>query len=147
MLLLAQEVTQNIADDVGLEEAQIEQISNLACLLKSGGLPFLVMGLVLGIAGLILLLKSRRRSTAAVFAVVSLLPGFIAMILVYMACSEFVEMGTSPTIPKPAEVFGIIGRAMGRCFYGLLATLISMLLAIIVLLRARPSDSALSHSD
>lgn len=148
MLLLAQdEAAQNVADAVGLEEAQFEQISNLTYLLKAGGLPFLILGLVIGIVGLVLVLKPRRTSTVAIFAFVSLLPGVIAMIMVYTSCSEFVEMGSSPAPPKPAELFGIIGRAMGRCFYGLLATLIPMLLAIIAFLRTIPSNSVLSQDD
>lgn len=145
MLLLAQEAAQNVDQAVEIE-VQVQQISNLTYLLKAGGLPFLVMGVLMGIVGLILVLKPRRTSTVAIFAFVSLLPGVIAMIMVYTSCSEFVEMGSSPAF-KPAEVFGVIGRAMGRCFYGLLATLIPMLFAIIAFLRAIPSGSGLSQGD
>jgi hypothetical protein len=146
MLLLAQEAAQNIDQAVEIE-AQVQQMSNLTYLLQAGGLPFLVMGVIMGIVGLILLLKPRRTVTAAIYAFVSLLPGVIALISVYTACSEFVEMGSSPAPPKPAELFGVIGRAMGRCFYGLLATLIPMLLAIIAFIRASPNGSALPQDD
>ena len=146
MLLLAQEAAQNVDQAVEIE-VQVQQISNLTYLLKAGGLPFLVMGVLMGIVGLILVLKPRRTSTVAIYAFVSLLPGVIATIMVYTACTEFVEMGTSLVAPKPAELFGVIGRAMGRCFYGLLATLIPMLLAIIAFLRAIPSNSALPQGD
>lgn len=145
MLLLAQEAAQNVDQTVEIE-AQVQQISNLTYLLKVGGLPFLVLGLVIGIVGLVLVLKPRRTSTVAIFAFVSLLPGVTAMILVYTSCSEFVEMANSPTV-KPAELFGGIGRAMGRCFYGLLATLIPMILAIIAFLRAIPSNPARPRGD
>jgi len=62
MLLLAQEAAQNVAQAVEIEEAQFQQISNLTYLLEAGGLPFLVMGLVMGIVGLILVLKPRRKA-------------------------------------------------------------------------------------
>ncbi|MFT5323550.1 MAG: hypothetical protein ACI8P0_001400 [Planctomycetaceae bacterium] len=78
MLLLAQETAQNVDQAVEIEEAQFQQISNLTYLLEAGGLPFLVMGLVMGIVGLILVLKPRRTSTTAIFAFTSMLLAIIA---------------------------------------------------------------------
>jgi len=131
-------------------EAQIQQISNIPYLLQEGGVPFLAMGLILGFVGLIFVIKPQRPSTVAIYAFVSLLPGIIAMIGVYVSCSEFVEMGTSPDVPKPDKLFGVIGRAMGRSFYGLLATLIPMFFSTIAFLRTRPAipdQSSLPQSD
>lgn len=119
-------------------DAQVQQISNLAFLLRSGGLPFVAIGLALGIVGLIFVIKPRGQWTVAIYAFASLLPGLFAMLSVYSSCSEFAALASGPEVPKPAELFGTIGRAMGCSFYGLLGTVIPMLLAIIAFLRARP---------
>lgn len=136
MLLLAQ-----IEAPVEVEvEQQVQRMSNLGYLLQAGGLPFLAMGLVLVLAGLILLMKRRQRVSVAIYACCLLLPGVVALVAVYTACSEFVELASSPDVPRPAELFGVLGRAMGRCFFGLLATLVPMLLAIIAFLRVRSPE-------
>ncbi|MDA1230822.1 MAG: hypothetical protein O2856_08610 [Planctomycetota bacterium] len=39
-----------------MPEAEVRQISNFAYLLRSGGLPFLAFGILLSIAGIVLIL-------------------------------------------------------------------------------------------
>lgn len=60
--------------------------------------------------------------------VLSAIPGIIAIIAIYMACTEFIEMTTSDTPPKPAIFAAVAAKAMPFGFFGLLSTIVPILL-------------------
>lgn len=123
-------------------ETDAPQMSTIVYLLRSGGSPFLAFGLLLAIAGIVLILIRPSRTLVLIYAVVSLIPGLLAMVAVFGACSEFIEMSGSPQLLKPTDFANVAGRGMSCGFFGLFSTLISSLLAALAFFRApRPVNS------
>mgnify|MGYP003113105836 CR=1 FL=1 len=117
-------------------EAQLKQMSNIEHLLRSGGAPFLVLGIMLAIGGCVLLCSPRRRRTVVVFAVLSLLPGFIATGTIYSASVAFTDMANNPVGFKIHDFATLTSRAMSCGIFGLLATIVPSALAIVAFARS-----------
>ncbi|MAG94334.1 MAG: hypothetical protein CMJ48_11360 [Planctomycetaceae bacterium] len=116
-------------------EAELQQVSNIAFLLRAGGIPFLALGLFLCIFGVVLAARPTNRVAITVYAFLSLLPGLFAMFAVYAACGEFGDMAVSPGPTKPSVIVSVAGRAMSYGFFGLLGTILPTILAIIAFAR------------
>lgn len=122
--------------------SSVQQMSNLFVLLRAGGLPLAALGVLLTIAGLFIVLRPQRRTVVAWYAAISLLPGALAVMLVYAACTDFTTMAASAEPPKPSEFAAAVGRAMSFSFFGLISVLVPETLAIIAFLRVPTSDSS-----
>jgi hypothetical protein len=110
------------------DNAESVAMSPLRFLLPAGGMPVLAFGIILSLWGLwnIVRPQSPRRILSPM--VLSSIPGIIAIIAIYMACTEFIEMTTSETPPKPWMFAAVAAKAMSFGFFGLLSTIVPILL-------------------
>ena len=107
-------------------------------LLKSGGFPLLVLGLLLAGAGIVLVIRPMP-TPSKILVSLSLLPTILGLLAVYATATDFYQLGYNP---KPSEIEDIAGRALSYGFCGLLGTAVPMLLAVVALLRAHTSVRA-----
>lgn len=118
-------------------EESAQQTSTLLYLLHSGGLLLVAAMLCLAVIGVWMIMRPHGKTLVLVFAVLSMLPGIWAILNVFLAASQFTAMASLAEAPKPAEFADVVGRAMANGFYGLLATLVPMSLAILAFMRSR----------
>ena len=110
-------------------------MSPLRFLLPAGGMPVLAFGIILSLWGLWNIFRppSPRRILSPM--VLSTVPGIIAIIAIYIACTEFIEMTTSEAPPKPAMFAAVAAKAMSFGFFGLVSTIVPVLLGGLAFLR------------
>lgn len=131
-----------------LAQAKTAVLSPLSFLLSAGGLPLLAFGIVLSLWGLWNIFRTQNSVPILAQLTLSLLPGMIAIVASYLACADFTEMATAETAPKPATFAAAAGRAMSYGFFGLLSTVIPVLLGTVAIrnhcarLRSVSSDAA-----
>lgn len=114
-------------------QGRTEVLSPLQFFLHAGGLPLLAFGIVFSVWGLWNIFRPRNATPILSQIVLSSIPGMIAMVAIYVACTEFTEMASSTTPPKPAILAGVAGRAMSYGFIGLLSTIVPVLLGVAAL--------------
>ncbi|PQO42973.1 hypothetical protein [Blastopirellula marina] len=125
-----------------MPDGQAQQISVLSWLLQSNySLALLGLGLILAIAGIILIIFPNR-SASVVIAGLSFLPGLIGLVMVYSAATAFSTLAGSPEPPKPTEFAKVINQALYSGFFSLIATLLAMFFSVVALVRSsRPAKS------
>ncbi len=130
-------------------EENVQQLSEIPFLLRAGGNYLLFLGVVLALWGLVNVLIPRMRALILMQSLLSLLPGLLAMMAIYSACTELAVLAASPTLPKPADLAQLAGYAMSCGFWGLAGTMVPMTLGLLALWRAGgPSDlDVLSTAD
>jgi hypothetical protein len=111
------------------------QSSVLVWLVRSGGWPLLLLGLVFAAVGVLLMVIRPSRVAVVVHALLSLLPALIGLFAVYAAASDYSGLASSPSPPKPTEFAEVTGRAMSFSFFGLLGTLLASFFAVLALSR------------
>lgn len=114
-----------------LAQSQTAVLSPIQFFLFAGGLPLLACGITFSLWGLWNIVRPRNASPILSQIVLSLIPGIIAMAGIYVACTEFTEMASLTTPPKPAVFAGVAGRAMSYGFMGLLSTIVPVLLGVV----------------
>ena len=107
----------------------------LRFLLPAGGMPVLAFGIVLSLWGLWNIFKPQSPRRILSPMVLSSIPGIIAIIAIYMACTEFIEMTTSETPPKPFMLAAVVAKAMSFGFFGLMSTVVPVLLGALAFSR------------
>lgn len=125
--------------DIVQPEAPAKLMSTIEYLLGAGGLPLLLIGLVLSVVGLLMVTRPVNRRAIAIYAILSLLPGVLAAYAIYSGCVEFREMATATAtaeLPKPSDFADVAGRAMSNGFWGTIGMILPSLLAIIAFARA-----------
>lgn len=98
-------------------------------------MPLLAFGLILSLWGLWNICKPQTTGQVLSQLVLSSIPGIIAVVAVYAACTDFMEMAAATTPPKPAAFAATAGRGMSFGFFGLLSTIVPMLLGAVGLRR------------
>ena len=116
-------------------EAQVHQIPEFIFLLRAGGFPYFALGLFLSLFGVVLVAIPKSRLAITIYALLSLLPGLLAMVAIYSACGKLVEISLSTTAPKPAEFAAMTAHAMSCGFLGILGTLLPTILAVVAFWR------------
>ena len=117
-------------------ETEIQQVSAFVFLLKSGGITFLLLGLIMAAVGVVLAVRRTSRMTAVLFACISPLPGILALLAAYAAFRQFSDIASSPEPPKPSDLARSISYGMSAGFFGILGTVASMASAIAAFARA-----------
>ncbi len=116
-----------------LAQTQTAVLSPLRFLLNAGGLPLLAFGLVFGIWGVMNFVRPRSSGHILAQCLLSLIPGIIAMVAVYVACCDFTELATAETAPKPAEIAKVTGYSMSIAFFGLASTIVPVAIGLCAL--------------
>lgn len=104
-------------------------------LLLAGGMPLLAFGLILSLWGLWNIFQPRSTFQILSQLVWCSVPGIIAMVAIYLACMDFSEMAAATKPPKPATFAAVAGRAMSFGFFGLMSTIVPMLLGAVAIRR------------
>ena len=108
-------------------------ISPLRFLLFSGGFFLLAFGLVLTLWGLWNVLRPHSFVKILSQLALSVLPGMVAMVAIYLAAADFMELADSETAPKPAALATTVGPMFSYGFVGLLATIVPVLLGVVAI--------------
>ena len=127
-------------------EAEVQQISTIMWLLKAGGFPFLLLGLIVAAIGLFLAWRRTSRMTCILFAGISILPGLLTLLAIYAAFKQFGELAASPEVPKPSDLARVISYGTSAGFFGILGTMVSMTSAIAAFARSRDVETPLHDS-
>ena len=117
------------------DHAESVAISPLRFLLSAGGMPVLAFGIVLCLWGLWTIFKPQSARQILSPIVLTSVPGIIAIIAIYTACTDFIEMTTSETPPKPAMFAAVVAKAMSFGFFGLMSTIVPVLLGALAFRR------------
>ncbi len=115
------------------DPAETVTMSVFRFLLLAGGMPVLAFGLVLSLWGLWNIFQPRSTFQTLSQLVLCSVPGIIAMFAIYLACMDFSEMATAEVPPKPATFAAVAGRAMSFGFFGLMSTVVPMLLGAVAI--------------
>lgn len=127
--------------------AQAQRYPLLLWFLQSNySIALLVMAVSITFLGLFLCVRPNRTASIAL-AFATLVPGVIAAGLVLAAGSNFSKLASSPTVPEPTEMAAVINMALSSGFYGLVATLIPMLIAIVSLVRSTRDKADVPECD
>lgn len=127
-------------------EEPVQQVSLFSYLATNSPLPVVAVGLILVVIGIILVVSSKSRMAAKVYALVSPLPGILALVAIHGAHSRMATMASSSVAPKPAEFMGAVSAAVTAGFSGLIATILAMGLAIVAISRvsSRSAESSMA---
>ena len=123
-------------------EAEVQQVSTMMGLLRAGGFPFLLLGLIVAAIGLFLAWRQTSRTTCILFAGISVLPGLLTLLAIYAAFRQFGEIAASPEVPKPSDLARVISYGTSAGFFGILGTMASMASAIAAFARSRDVESS-----
>jgi len=111
------------------------QRSDIAFFLSGGGLPLLAIGLAMSLWAVFNIAFSPSRRWMLVQCFWSLLPGVIAIVVIYQSYVEFAELAIAPQPPKPAVFAKVTGRIISCGFLGLISTILPVTLGLIGIAR------------
>lgn len=116
-------------------ETSVKVLSPIRYLLIAGGAPLVAFGIVMTIWGVINVLRPRSAGLICAQSLVSMIPGAIAVVAIYLSSIRFQEMAGAPSLPKPTEFATVTGQAMSFGFLGLVTTMIPVFLGICAFFR------------
>ena len=118
-------------------EEPVQTISIFSYLVTNSPVPVVAVGVLLVVVGIVLVASSKSRTAATVYACVSPLPGVLALLVITGAYNGLAQIASSSVAPKPAEFMAIVSTGIASGFSGVLATVLTMGLAIIAVLKSR----------
>lgn len=111
-------------------EPSQQVLSPLRYLFLTGGISLTAIGAVMTIWGVINVWRPRRAGLICAQSLLSLIPGAIAVVAIYLNCVRFQEMAGASSIPKPGEFAEVTGQAMSFGFFGLVSTMVPVFLGM-----------------
>ncbi|TWT37766.1 hypothetical protein KOR34_27290 [Posidoniimonas corsicana] len=114
--------------------AQAAEVMSPMRFMLSGNVSWLLaIGVVASACGVVNLVRGAERGYVLAQALLSLVPGVIAMASIYVACGRFAELAAAKAAPTPAELAASVGPAFSMGFFGLGCTLVPLVLAVCAL--------------
>ncbi len=107
-----------------------QSVSSLLLLFTAGGWLYVAFAIATTIWGLVNLL--RRSGATAIYSqmLVSVIPSLIAVFAIYSTYSDFRLIASSQQTPKPASIAEVCTRGMAHGLWGILATLVPLMLGL-----------------
>ena len=108
----------------------VQVLTPLRFLLTSGGTVLLAFGFVSFIWGVVNLVRPAKPQSVLMQCLLSLVPGIVAMVMIYAASATFCAMAVAETPPKPADFAAVAGSAMSAGFLGLASSVLPVFLGL-----------------
>lgn len=122
--------------------AQPQQLSSFSFLARNSPVAVIAVGLILILVGAFLVVASKSRNAALLFAFFSPLPGIFALFTIMSAFRQLTQWATSSVAPRPAEFMGATSAGIAAGVFGIAATIVTMGLAITAVVRSHSGDPA-----
>lgn len=115
-----------------MPDIQPQPYPMLLLFLTSGGFAPLGLGAILAAIGIVLVIRPMR-TASTILAFLSIVPAIVALPGLYFAATDFLGL---PYAAKPSYIEDVAVRALSYGVCGLLGTILSVVSAVLALLRA-----------